>query len=156
MPNPPKIQRLIDAREMEAVEPDPERIASLWEKALASNADSRMGLSADNAVTLAYQAGLQACSALREAHGYRTKGATSGHHFRTFYAVSALGYPALENVGVRSESMRASRVRSTYGAGSLGGDDVRRIHEWLNELLPAVHVALVDTASSICPELPPP
>ena len=60
MKHPPRIQRLIESRDMEAIEPDPERVTGLWEKALASNQDSRKGLNPDNAISLAYQAGFQA------------------------------------------------------------------------------------------------
>ncbi len=78
MKHPPRIQRLIESRDLEAIEPDAERVAGLW--ALASNDDSRKGLSPENAISLAYQAGFQPCTALLEAHGYRTRGSNPGHH----------------------------------------------------------------------------
>lgn len=51
---PRRIHRLIEGRQLEHVNPDPQRIVGLWQKALASDVDSRKGLSADNSVSLAY------------------------------------------------------------------------------------------------------
>jgi hypothetical protein len=112
MKHPPRIQRLIESRDMEAIEPDPERVTGLWEKALASNQDSRKGLSPDNAISLAYQAGFQACTALLEAHGYRTKGSNPGHHYRVFYATSGLGYPDPFTAATRRTPLRWTRYTS--------------------------------------------
>ena len=146
---PGKIQRLLDSRELEVVEPDAEKIIALWEKAVASNADSRKGLSPDNAITLAYQAGFQACTALLEARGYRTKGGKPGHHYNVFYATSALGYESLGDVDVTSEQVRSRRTKSFYGGTHQGGDEVERLHQWLDALLPAVYDALADAAPDL-------
>lgn len=113
---PPRIQRLIEGNQMERVIPDPEKVVVLWGKALASSRDSRKGLSNDNAVTLGYQAALQAASAVLEAAGYRTRGQMGGHHFNTFYALAALPYPGLEEVDVVSERIRKMRKLSFYDA----------------------------------------
>ncbi|HEX8831743.1 MAG TPA: hypothetical protein VF705_11275 [Longimicrobium sp.] len=146
---PPRIQRLIEARDMELVAPDPDVVSGLWEKAVASNEDSRKGLSPDNAITLAYQAGFQACTALLEAHGYRAKGANPGHHYRVFYATAGLGYPALKDVDAASESVRKGRTKSFYTGGVQGAEQVEALHGWLDGLLPAVYGAL----SEVAPEL---
>lgn len=150
---PVKIQRLLDSRELEMVEPDAEKIISLWKKAVASNSDSRKGLSPDNAITLAYQAGFQACTALLEARGYRTKGGKPGHHHNVFYATSALGYELLGEVDVTSEQVRSRRTKSFYGGTQQSGEDVERIHDWLDAILPAVHDALVHAAPDLHPYL---
>jgi hypothetical protein len=149
MKNPAKIQRLIESRDMEAVDADPERVAGLWEKAVASNEDSRKGLSPDNAITLAYQAGFQACTALLEAHGYRAKGGNPGHHYRIFYATAGLGYPALKDVDATSESVRKGRTKSFYTGGVQGAEQVQELHDWLDDLLPAVYEALREAAPDI-------
>ncbi len=149
MKHPAKIQRLIDSRDMEAVEADSERVAGLWEKAVASNEDSRKGLSPDNAITLAYQAGFQACMALLEAHGYRTRGASPGHHYRIFYAVAGLGYPALKDVDATSESVRKGRTKSFYTGGAQGAEQVQALHDWLDNLLPSVHDALREASPEL-------
>ena len=149
MKHPPRIQRLIESRDMEAIEPDPERVAGLWEKALASNEDSRKGLSPDNAISLAYQAGLQACTALLEAHGYRTKGSNPGHHYRVFYATSGLGYTELSDVHTTSEKVKTERTKSFYSGDPQDAAQVDALHEWLEGLLPAVHSALTRAASGL-------
>lgn len=149
MTTPAKIQRLIDSRDMELAEADPERITGLWEKAVASNEDSRKGLSPDNAITLAYQAGFQACTALLEAHGYRAKGANAGHHYRVFYATAGLRYDALKDVDAASESMRKGRTKSFYTGGVQGAEQVEALHDWLDGLLPAVYDALREAAPEL-------
>ena len=149
MKHTPRIQRLIESRDMEAIEPDPERVAGLWEKALASNEDSRKGLSPDNAISLAYQAGFQACTALLEAHGYRTKGSNPGHHYRVFYATSGLGYPELGNVHATSEKVKAERTKSFYSGDPQDAAQVDALHQWLDDLLPAVYGALTRAADRL-------
>lgn len=149
MKHPPRIQRLIESRDMEAIEPDPERVAGLWQKALASNEDSRKGLSPDNAISLAYQAGFQACTALLEAHGYRTKGSNPGHHYRVFYATSGLGYPELSDVHTTSEKVKAERTKSFYSGDPQDAAQVDALHQWLDDLLPAVHGALIRAAAGL-------
>jgi hypothetical protein len=153
---PHRIQRLLDDRTLEAVEPDSEKIATLWAKAVASNSDSRKGLSADNAITLAYQAGLQACTALLEARGYRTKGASGGHHQRTFYAAAARGYEKLSDVDIASERVRKQRTKSFYGAAQQDETDAERLHAWLDALLPAVYEALGKAAPAVHRDLTQP
>ena len=74
------------------------------------------------------------------------RGAAGGHHQRTFYAASALGYERLNDVGVTSEGVRAQRTKAFYGGGFQGEADVVRVHRWLDELLPAIHEALRDAA----------
>ena len=152
---PAKIQRLLDPHELEIVEPDPDRITGLWEKAVAPNADSRKGLSPDNAITLAYQAGFQASTALLEARGYRTKGARPGHHFNIIYASSALGYESLGDVDLTSEQLRSRRTKSFYAGTHQSGEEAERLHEWLDTLLPAVYDALADAAPDLHPRLGP-
>ncbi len=140
---PPRIRRLVDGRQMEPVEPDAERVVGLWLKALASSADSRKGLSPDNAVSLGYQAAFQASSAVLECAGFRTKGQTPGHHFNTFYALAGLGYPELDTVDVDSERIRKMRTSAFYGAATATGEQVEAVHAWLDALLPSARGVLV-------------
>jgi hypothetical protein len=124
------------------VEPDFDQVRGLWTKALDSGADSRKGLSPDNAITLAYQAGFQACTALLEAHGYRTRGSNPGHHYRVFYAVSDLGHESLKDVDATAEKVKRERTKSFYSGVPQQGDQVQALHDWLDVLLPGVHAAL--------------
>jgi hypothetical protein len=153
MKHPPKIQRFVESRDLEALEPDPERVAGLWAKALASSDDSRKGLSPDNAISLGYQAGFQACTALLEAHGYRTKGSNPGHHYRVFYAISGLGYPELSDVQTSSEKVKADRTKSFYSGDPQDAAQVDALHQWLDALLPAVYRALTSAAPELAATL---
>lgn len=155
MPVPPRIQRLLDGRQMEAIEPDPEAVVGFWLKALASSADSRKGLHPDNAVSLAYQGAFQASTAVLECAGYRTRGAQA-HHHNTYYALSGLGYPGLEAVDVESERIRKLRTAAFYGADVATPAQVEAVHRWLDDLLPAALRAIVALRPDLAPRLPPP
>jgi hypothetical protein len=151
-----RIQRLIEGRQIEQVTPDPQRVEGLWNKALAAAADSRKGLSADNAVSLAYQAGFQASSAVLEAAGFRTRGQSTGHHHDTFYALSDLPFPGLAEVHGESERIRKMRTDAFYGAGSATPEQVAAVQAWLDRLLSACWRSLVETRPDLRDRLPPP
>lgn len=153
METPPRIQRLIDGRQMERVEPEAEWIVLLWEKAVASSLDSRKDLHPDNAVTLGYQAAFQASTAVLECAGFRTKGASPGHHHNTFYALSALGHPGLDEVDVTSERIRKMRTAAFYGADIASAAQVKPVHEWLDALLPAARRAIATARPDLAPRL---
>jgi hypothetical protein len=153
---PPRIQRLIDGRQMEPVEPDPERIVGLWTKALAASADSRKGLHPDNAVSLGYQAAFQAASSVLESAGYRTRGPSQGHHHNTFYALSGLGLPGLGQVEVESERIRKMRTDAFYGASASSAEQVGAVHRWLDALLPAARDAIAAIRGDLGARLPIP
>ena len=141
---------------MEPVEPDPESIAGFWAKALASSADSRKGLHPDNAVSLGYQSAFQACTAVLESAGFRTRGTSQGHHFNTFYALAGLGHPGLQTVDVDSERIRKMRTEAFYGASCATEAQVRAVHDWLDALLPAARRVLVAARPDLAPRLPEP
>ena len=143
MGTPARIQRLIGSRELEEIVPSPEKIVILWGKAVASGRDARKGLSADNAITLAYQAATQAASAYLESAGYRTRGGRPGHHYNTFYALAAFQLEGLESVDVESETIRRKRAASFYDRVEATERDVRSVLEWLDRLLPAIRRELV-------------
>jgi hypothetical protein len=153
---PPRIQRLVEGRQMEAVEPDPGRIVGLWVKALASSADSRKGLHPDNAVSLGYQAAFQAASAVLECAGYRTKGQSHAHHHNTFYALAGLGRPGLESVDIDSERIRKMRTDAFYGAAISTAVQVEAVHRWLATLLPAARRAIITLRPDLSARIPPP
>lgn len=153
---PLRIARLIEGRQMEAVAPDPDRAAGLWAKALAASADSRKGLHPDNAVSLGYQSAFQAASAVLECAGYRTKGASPGHHHNTFYALAGLGLSGLEQVDLDSERIRKMRSTSFCGADEASEEQVEAVHRWLDALLPAARKALVDRMPDLVSRLAQP
>ena len=134
---PAKIQRLLDSRQLEAIEVADADVAALWRKALASARDARReGLSPDNQYVLGYQALLQMATAILAAAGYRTRGA-QGHHANTFYAVAALGIEGLEEIDVRTEAIRRMRKVSAYEPLSPSSEQIQRLSELLAAALPA-------------------
>lgn len=134
---PSKIQRLLDSRQLDAIEVPDDDVAALWQKAVASVRDAqREGLSLDNQYVLGYQALLQMATAILAAAGYRTRGA-QGHHANTFYAVSALAIQGLEEIDVRTEKIRQGRRLSAYEPGSPTPEQFRRLRELLEASFPA-------------------
>ena len=134
---PTRIQRLLDDRALETIQASDADVAALWEKAVRSGQDSRnVQNSMDNQYVLGYQALLQMGTAILAAAGYRTRGA-QGHHANTFYAVTALGIPCLEELDIRSERIRQKRKLSAYLPGSPTTEQIDQLHELLDSSLPA-------------------
>ena len=134
---PAKLQRLLDSRQLEAIEVSDVDVTALWQKAVASARDAqREGLSPDNQYVLGYQALLQMATAILAAAGYRTRGA-QGHHANTFYAVAALEIDGLGDVDIRTERIRQMRKLSAYEPGSPTSEQIRRLRELIEASLPA-------------------
>ncbi len=107
---PHRIDRLIEARSLEAVPADDAEVAAAWASALREWSDGTVpGLSVPGAFTHVYQAGLRAAAAMLRAAGYRVRGAVGGHHHITFYAAGALGDPALEAIADAMQNIRGGR-----------------------------------------------
>lgn len=154
---PPRIQRLLEGRQLEAITADPQDVRVRWGKALASNRDSRLvGLSRDNAVTLGYQAAMHAATAVLETAGYRTRGQGGGHHHNTFYALAGLGLAGLETADVDSERIRKLRSGAFYAADETTPAQVAALHAWLDTLLPAARRAIVAALPALEATLPTP
>lgn len=133
----PKIQRLLDSRQLQELEVPDADVAALWQKAVASARDARRaGLSPDNQYVLGYQALLQMATAILAAAGYRTRGA-QGHHANAFYAVAALRIEGLEEIDIRTEHIRQMRRLSAYEPGSPAPEQLRRLRDLLDSSLPA-------------------
>jgi hypothetical protein len=144
---PPRIQRLLDEGGLEQLRPDPASIIGLWVKALNSDRDAREpGLSTDNRVGLAYQAGLQAVHAFLGAHGYRVR-ASRSHHYYSFYATQALAEGASDEIVQRDaaemDRHRTRRAAAVYDAESATEHDLIDILGILDTLLPAIRDALL-------------
>ena len=134
---PAKIQRLLDSRQLEAIEVSDADVAALWQKAVASARDAQSeGISPDNQYVLGYQALLQMATAILAATGYRTRGA-QGHHANTFYAVAALGVEGLVEIDIRTERIRQMRKLSAYEPGSPSADQITKLRKLINESFPA-------------------
>jgi hypothetical protein len=157
---PERLQRLLDEGALQALRPDPVSIAGLWLKAVNSDLDAReAGLSMDNRVALAYQAGLQAVHALLDAHGYRVRSGRSHHHY-SFYATQALaeaaGDQALRQAAEELDGHRTQRATAVYDAEPATEKDLVAILGILDRLLPAIHTALLKRNPSRAPDLPSP
>lgn len=136
-----RIDRLIEARSLEAVPADDAEVAAIWAAALREWSDASIaGLSVAGAFTHTYQAGLRAASAMLRAAGYRVRGAVGGHHHLTFYAAGALGDPALESVADAMQSIRGGRHTALYGdEEELEPEDLDHARKQVSLLLRAIH-----------------
>jgi hypothetical protein len=86
----PRLQVMLDSRQIEAAAAGDDEVRGMWSKAVRSLHSSRVeGLDTDSTFTLAYQGALQAATAVVRAAGFRVRG--DGHHHHTFAAVAALG-----------------------------------------------------------------
>jgi hypothetical protein len=109
----PRIQVMLDSRQLEAQPAEDAEIAGMWTKAVRTLRSSGVeGLDPDSAFTLAYQAALQACTAVVRAAGYRVRG--QGHHHHTFAAVAALGLGELADAARELNVIRQGRHDAVY------------------------------------------
>ncbi len=107
-----RIQRLLEARNLEAVPADDAEVAAIWAAALREWSDASVaGLSVAGAYTHVYQAAFRAATAVVRSAGYRPRGAVGGHHYVTFYAASALGDAELQRSGMRCRTSGAAATR---------------------------------------------
>jgi hypothetical protein len=134
---PRRIHRLIEGRQLEQVNPDPQRIVGLWQKALASDVDSRKGLSADHSVSLAYQATFQAPVPCWKLPGSEPAGRPPGIITTPSMPCRTCPTPDWRRcTAIRSESERCGRTRSTepgwprptgHGRAPVGRGTARRL-----------------------------
>jgi hypothetical protein len=115
----PRIQIMLDSRQIEEEAAVPGEVEGLWRKALQTRASSTVaGLDPNARFTLVYQAALQASAAVVRAAGFRARG--DAHHHHTFAAVAAL------ELGEASDAARDLNVirRRRHGA----------IYDWETQL----------------------
>jgi hypothetical protein len=109
----PRIQVMLDSRQIEAVPADDPEVQGMWRKAVRSVASSGVaGLDADSAFTLAYQGALQAATAIVRAAGYRVRG--EGHHHHTFAAAAALDLGDVSDAARELNIIRQQRHGAVY------------------------------------------
>ncbi|HEV2150107.1 MAG TPA: hypothetical protein VGR37_22105 [Longimicrobiaceae bacterium] len=135
----PRIARLIEARSLEEMEASDAEIEGLWRNAVRELRDSgARGLSEHGAFTHAYQSAFHACTAVLRASGYRIRGAVGGHHYTTFYAVSALGIADVSALADEMQGLRLGRHDALYDwAGEVEEGSLRRLREVSAGLLDA-------------------
>ena len=144
-----RIERLIEARNLEEVPAGDAEVAGIWAAALREWSDAGVpGLSLAGTFTHIYQAAFRAASALLRAAGYRTRGAVGSHHYVTFYAVSALGDDEMEQIADALQGIRGGRHIALYGdEEELELEDVEnarahvslflyKVHRWLTTSRP--------------------
>jgi hypothetical protein len=156
--NQHRIDRLLEARTLEAVPAADGEIATLWAAALREWGDAALpGLSVPGAFMHVYQAGFRAATALVRAAGYRVRGAVGSHHYATFYAVAALGDSELERIADAMQNVRGGRHAALYGDDEeLEPEDLAAAREHVAHLLASVRAALLASRPSLAGRLGPP
>src|SRR3990170_5166639 len=98
---------------------DVERLLEKMEHDLATAEDIRER-APDWALKIAYQAVLDACTALMAAHGYRAR--VNGHHYMTI-RFAQLALPEHTALLDRAELLRRRRHEVTYGSGYIVSEE---------------------------------
>lgn len=135
-----RIDRLLQARSLEAVPAEDAEVASIWASALREWGDAAIpGLSVPGAFTHVYQAAFRAATAVVRAAGYRVRGAVGSHHYATFYALGALEDDELERIADAIQNVRGGRHTALYGDDEeLEPEDLAAAREAVTRLLAAV------------------
>lgn len=107
-----RLRIMVDSRELEDAEAPDREVVARWRKAVETYRDAGKDLGADSRLTLYYQAGLQAATALIRAAGFRVLG--SDHHRHTFEAVRALDAGELSRVAREMNAFRRARHQVIY------------------------------------------
>ncbi len=154
----PKIQRLLEERDLEEMPAPGEEVVEFWRKAVRALKDSRVaGLSPEGAFSLAYQVGLSAGTAILRAAGYRVKSRTR-HHFVTFYVVEALTEGSeLAGLAAELDGFRTDRHATNYGTGTSEATVRRQLAELdqlLSRFLPLAREWLIAARSDLADQLP--
>jgi hypothetical protein len=109
----PRLQVMLDSRQIEQTSAEDDEVLGMWAKAVRSLHSSAVpGLDPDSAFTLAYQGALQASTAIIRAAGYRVRG--DGHHHHTFAAVAALDLGELSTAARDLNVIRQRRHVAVY------------------------------------------
>lgn len=148
-----RIGILLQSREIEALVAVDEEIVMVWGKAIETyRAASMNGLTGDPALSLVYQAALQAATAVVRTAGYRVRG--SGHHHHTFATVVALGLGDLSQAARSLDHARQLRHQAVYGWQARTTDEdlaavrsatdrlFRAAHRWIMEQRPHLAATL--------------
>lgn len=136
-----RIDRLVEARNLEPVPADAAEVAAIWNAALREWSDASVpGLSLAGAFIHVYQAAFRAATAAVRAAGYRQRGAVGGHHHVTFYALGAVGDEEIERLADVMQAVRGGRHAALYGEEEeIEPDDVEKARHAVAELLEHVH-----------------
>jgi len=109
----PRIQIMLDSREIEQLPASDEEVVGMWRKATTTFRSSAVpGLDDDSRFTLTYQAALQGATAVVRAAGYRVKG-DDNHHI-AYATVAALGLGGLSDAARDLNVIRQTRHKAVY------------------------------------------
>ena len=149
-----RIQVMLESRQIEEVAAKDDEVRGMWAKAMRSLQSSTVpGLDADAVFTLAYQAALQAATAVVRAAGYRAKG--DGHHHHTFAAVAALGLGELSEAARDLNAIRLRRHGAIYDwETTTREDDLAILRSATMRLVSAGREWLVAQRSQLAESLP--
>jgi hypothetical protein len=157
MTRTPQFEQLLATHDVVPHTAEVGEVMGLYTKAIRAMADSELaGLSAEGAVTRAYDAARLAATAVLHRAGYRVK-STTGHHHRLFYALKYLGEPAFAPMADRLEAARNARRDAAYDAQTddvFFREELAALHHTLHELLPVVHAWLTSRGVSSLPHPP--
>lgn len=122
-----RIEIMLQSRHIEERPSAEGEVEGMWAKAIGTWTSSVIpGLNPDARFTLAYQAALQASTAVIRAAGYQVRG--EAHHHHTFAAVNALSLPGLSEAARRLNGIRQMRHGAIYDwetrLGEQDADDV--------------------------------
>ena len=138
----PRIQIMLDTRQIEADPPAPGEVEGMWTKAVRTLGSASIdGLHPDARFTLLYQAALQASTAVIRAAGFRVRG--DAHHHPAFAAVAALDLGDLSEAGRDLNVIRQKRHQAIYDwESALGEHDVARLGAATRALFTHAHQQL--------------
>lgn len=150
----PRIQVMVESRQLEALAADDAEVLGMWRKAVRSYQSSSIPeLDADAAFTLTYQAALQLATALIRATGYRIRG--EAHHHQTFAAVAALGLGTLSEAARDLNVVRQRRHAAVYDwEGAITERELATIRASTVQLFTAGREWLVRERPALAPEAP--
>ncbi len=152
-----RIERLLEARNLEEVPADDAEVVAIWAAALREWSDAAVpGLSVAGAFTHVYQAAFRAATAVLRAAGYRARGALGGHHYVTFYAIGGLGDETIERLGDTLQNIRGGRHTALYGdEDELSPDDLENARRHVSQLLDEAHRRLTTKRRGIAARVGP-
>jgi len=152
-----RIDRLVEARNLEPVPAEDAEVAAIWTAALREWSDASVpGLSVAGAFIHVYQAAFRAATAAVRSAGYRQRGAVGGHHHVTFYALGAVGDDAVERLADAMQGVRGGRHAALYGEEEeIEPGDVEKARRTVSELLEHVHRWLRRTRPDLDLAAPP-
>lgn len=136
------IRRLLEDHDLEERPAEDDEVAGYWQKALRAYADSRvLGLSPQGAFNAAYEAALDAATALVRGAGYRVTSRTR-HHWAAFHAVQGLEGDELGRLARELDDARTDRHQNVYGAGDdreIAAKRREKLHHVLRSFLPVAY-----------------